>query len=336
MTNQSGIPAIIIVLLNWNGKEDTLECLASLGKINYSNYRIVIVDNGSTDGSVEAISAQYPDILLLETGENLGYAGGNNVGIRWALENQADYILLLNNDTIVAPDLLTAFMQSNVDLPKGSVLGAKIYYYDHPDELWFAGARWRNDILGFEIIGKQKKDSEQYGHIVQSDYITGCVLLAAAETFNAVGLLDEDFFLTYEETDWCYRARTKGYECFVVPNAHVWHKISRSFGGVGSPIISYFMIRNKFLWMKKHVPRMNGLRLHLKVLLDLSRQIFPQFDISNTEHPFSKRLFWAVLEWFSDFKRNLYIPLLTAKLMGYRDFYLGQLGNCPDSVRLLK
>ena len=123
MTNENthySLPKVAVIILNWNGKEDTLECLASVKKLDYSNYEIVLVDNGSVDDSVDAISKQYPDMTLLQTGENLGYAGGNNVGIRWALEQGADYILLLNNDTIVAADLLSAFINAANVLASGT------------------------------------------------------------------------------------------------------------------------------------------------------------------------------------------------------------------------
>ena len=150
-------PKVVIVILNWNGKADTIECVASASAINYPNYEIVVVDNSSTDDSVGAITKQYPDIDLLQTGSNLGYAGGNNVGIRWALDHDADYVLLLNNDTIVSPDLLRAFVIAKDLLPANAVLGAKIFFYDEPDKLWFAGGRWDDGSNSFKHVGQGRK-----------------------------------------------------------------------------------------------------------------------------------------------------------------------------------
>ena len=132
------LPRVFVIILNWNGRDDTLECIASIKEIDYSNYEIVVVDNGSVDDSVQAISKQYPEIMLLQTGENLGYAGGNNIGVNWALEKNADFILLLNNDTIVARNLLSSFVNAANQLPSGSILGAKIYFYDKPYLSYYA------------------------------------------------------------------------------------------------------------------------------------------------------------------------------------------------------
>ncbi len=196
-------PRVAVIILNWNGKEDTLECLASVGQLDYPNYEVVVVDNGSSDDSTNAISKQYPDVTVLQTGENLGYAGGNNVGIRWALGHDADFVFLLNNDTIVSPDLLSAFVSAENILPANSVLGAKIFFYDKSDTLWFAGGRWQSESNRLEHIGHDQANGPDFNHFAQVDYITGCALFASAATFKEVGLLDESFFLTYEETDWC-------------------------------------------------------------------------------------------------------------------------------------
>lgn len=196
MTNakaSAGNPHISVIILNWNGCQDTLECLASLRRVDYPNFTTVVVDNGSTDGSLDSITREFPDVVLLPTGTNLGYAGGNNAGIRWALDQGTDYILLLNNDTVVAADLLWTFRLAVAQVPPGSVLGAKIYFYDQPDTLWFAGGRWDPNYSQFEHIGYGLKDSCPSTAFVEVDYITGCALFTAATTFRTVGLLDERF-----------------------------------------------------------------------------------------------------------------------------------------------
>ena len=330
------LPKVFVIILNWNGRDDTLECIASVKKIDYSNFEIVLVDNGSADDSVEAITKQYPDVTLLQTGENLGYAGGNNVGINWALEKDADYILLLNNDTIVATDLLSAFVNAAILLPSGSVLGAKIYFYDKPDTLWFAGGRWRNESNSFEHIGWGQLDGIEFNHKLEVDYITGCALFADAETFQEIGLLDDAFFLTYEETDWCYRARAKGYKCIVIPEAKLWHKISSSFGGADSPLVNYFMTRNKLLWAKKHLSFSIRMKLHENSLHSFQRIILPPWIWINTDLALLKKILWCFLTWIRTIKRNIANPINQSTLFGLRDYYLGILGDCPIQVRKLR
>ena len=329
-------PFIIIIILNWNGKEDTLECLVSAKKFDYSNYEIVVVDNGSVDGSVDAISKQYPDVTLLQTGENLGYAGGNNVGISWALEQKADYILLLNNDTIVAADLLSAFVNAANILPTGSVLGAKIFFYDKPDTLWFAGGRWRNESNSFEHIGCGQLDGIEFNHKLEVDYITGCALFADAGTFKEIGLLDDAFFLTYEETDWCYRARAKGHRCIVIPEAKLWHKISSSFGGADSPLVNYFMTRNKLLWAKKHLSFLIRMKLLQEGLLRVQCIFLPPWIWATGDLLLVKKILWSFSTWLKTIKRNTANPMNQSTLFGLRDYYLGRLGDCQTPVRKLK
>lgn len=327
--------SISILILNWNGKNDTLECLASLQHIAYPNYRIILVDNGSTDGSVEAFEKEYPEITLIKTGANLGYAGGNNVGINYALEHDADYILLLNNDTIVDPDLLNHLVAADQALPDGSVLGPKIYYFDEPKSLWYAGAKWLPDKLHFIHLGSHEIDGPQFNDIRETDYITGCALFARADTFRSVGLLDEAFYLTYEETDWCYRAKASGHQCYFVPEAKIWHKVSSSFGGNQSPLRNYFMTRNRMLWAKRHLSRSLRLKLHRQAVSTIRSILFPAFYLADTERSKLKQFFWSLATWFKTIKRNVSSPSNIAILLGYRDYYLGRFGNCPQKIRSL-
>lgn len=333
MINITDNPSVSIIILNWNGKEDTLECLASVNKIDYPNYKIIVVDNGSSDGSVEAISKPYPDVTLLQTGENLGYAGGNNVGIRWALEHETDYILILNNDTVIAPNLLTTFVNAAKPLSRGSILGAKIYYYDKPDTIWFAGGRWLRNNNCFEHIGCNQEDNIAFDKTIEVDYITGCALFTESHTFKDVGLLDEEFFLTYEETDWCYRAKDKGHNCFVIPEAKLWHKVSSSFGGENSPLVHYFMVRNKLLWAERHLPLMARIKLHKENLVTLREIFLPPIFLSKKESSWAKSFLWSFSTWLKNKKKNE--AMIKATLLGLRDYYLRNFGNCSEEVRKL-
>jgi GT2 family glycosyltransferase len=335
MENKLDNGNVSIIILNWNGKKDTLDCISSVKKLEYPDYKIIVVDNGSTDGSVEAISEQYSDVTLLQTGANLGYAGGNNVGIRWAIEHETDYILILNNDTEIAPNLLTAFVSAAKSSPKGSILGAKIYYYDKPNTLWFAGGIWDSANNRTEHIGMGEEDGAGFEASIEIDYITGCALFADTETFVETGLLDEEFFLTFEETDWCYRAKAKGHKCIVIPDAKLWHKVSSSFGGAESPIVAYFMTRNKLLWAKRHQPLLTRLKLHIENSNTLRQILFPTWNLDRKNVPLLKSLLWAASTWIKTIKRNINNPINIAILLGIRDYYLGRFGNCPDQVRRL-
>jgi GT2 family glycosyltransferase/2-polyprenyl-3-methyl-5-hydroxy-6-metoxy-1,4-benzoquinol methylase len=330
---QTTPPKVTAIILNWNGKEDTLECLASVRQLDYTNLEIVVVDNGSTDGSVDAISKQYPGVMLLQTGSNLGYAGGNNVGIKYALGHGADYVLILNNDVVVAPDFLTEFVNAANLLPTGSVLGAKLYSYDRPDTLCSLAGQWNSESSSFEYIGCNQKDGPLFECMLEVDYVIGCALFTSADSFRDVGLLDEKFFLNYEETDWCYRARANGHKCIVVPKAKLWHKVSSSFGGPDSPVHTYFMTRNELIWAKKHLPRFVRTKLHIRSMGKLRRILCPPFRLTTADLPLVKGLLWSFFSWLKTIKRNISNPANKAILVGLRDYYLGRYGDCPDQVR---
>lgn len=331
-------PKIYIIVLNWNGKKDTLACLESLRRLDYPNYEVVVVDNGSSDDSVQAIQKTFPEVTLLIIGQNLGFAGGNNVGMRYALEQGADYLFLLNNDTIVDPQILSSFMEASTRIGQEAILGAKIYYYAEPDRIWYAGARWNSAISGFDHIGQGSIDDEgKFNSLSETDYVCGCALFISARLLNRIGLLDEEFFLTFEETDLCYRAKKAGYMSYFVPEAKVWHKISVSFGGEGSALFHYFLLRNKLLWANKNLSLSDRLVIHKRVLYELLRYILPprfKFDGSR-EDSTTKTLFDLFREYRKKYREKRDNPLRKAKLWAVRDYLLRRFGDCPDTVRML-
>lgn len=245
-----------IVILNWNRKEETLECLNSVSKISGPPHQIILVDNGSTECDPSLFQHHFPSIHLIRNKENLGFAEGNNRGIAYALELGAHYVMLLNNDTRVDPEILTAFLEAFTLHPDAGICGAKIYYYDDPTTLWYAGGEVDLKKGRCYHRGCTESDLEkQWETLQETGYACGCALMIKKEVIDQVGLMDPRFFLLWEEIDWCWRIRQAGFRCLFVPQAKVWHKISTSFeGGHKSPTWLYFYARNKLLFFKKHHP----------------------------------------------------------------------------------
>lgn len=241
-------PKVGIIILNWNGKEDTLQCLQSLKNIKYPNYKIFLVDNGSTDNSIFSIRQQYPSIDIIENHKNLGFAEGNNIGIKKALKENMDYILLLNNDTIVDflfLDELIKVIESDETI---GVIGPTIYFMKPEHKIQSAGVRinWftsKNYIItSLERTKKTPKDI---------DYVSGCALLAKRKVFENIGYLNKNYFAYWEEADWCVRAKNSSYTIMHAPKSKIWHK-----GGATSKKINgfceYHRTRNMFWFMKEH------------------------------------------------------------------------------------
>lgn len=208
----------------------------------------MLVDNASADGTPEAVRQDFPDVAVIQCDENLGFAGGNNVGTREALARGADFVFFLNNDTTVDPNLLGYLVSVFTTRPKVGIAGALMLYYDEPEVVWSAGGKIDGRGQSFQI--GQGKSSDEFTEVAPVDFVVGCGLMARAELFSQVGLLDEQYFLYYEETDWCARVKDAGWEIVTEPKARLWHKVSRSTGG-DSPLTLYYMRRNQLLYLKK-------------------------------------------------------------------------------------
>jgi len=254
MNRSSTLPRVFIIVLNWNGQNDTLECLSSLQNLDYPNFKTVVVDNGSTDGSEDVIRSSFPFIHFIQTGRNLGYAGGNNVGIRFSMAQDADYVWLLNNDTTVDPKALTALVETAEADSEIAFVGSKIYFYDKPDVIWCAGgiidlaAGGRTDVLGM-----CQQDKGQFDKIADVGYVAGCSLLAGRAAISVIGLIPEEYFLYFEETDWNIAAQRKGYRTVQAPASHVWHKYAEE--GDYKERFIYYSFRNRIHIVRKYSPR---------------------------------------------------------------------------------
>lgn len=318
---------VSIIVLNWNGKTDTLECLTSIQNISYSNFNIIVADNGSTDDSVATIRSNFPNVLIFENGANLGFAEGNNRAIFFALEHGSEAILLLNNDTIVDPDILSAFVKAYEDLPNAGILGATSYYYDQPDIICAAGAYWDASIReqrficqGFHTLQLPSKDPYEV------DFVVGCALFVGKEVINTVGLMDPRFFLNYEENDWCQRARKKSFINYSVPGAKIWHKVGASFGGQ-SPLWIYFMTRNELIWSKRYLSRQD----YQYVLKRSLRSCFPVFS-TQRDHGL-RAWYWALRVWLKQLYQRRDDPRFLAVFYGIAHFFLRIDGDCPAGLR---
>jgi len=244
-------PTVHIVTLNWNGLEDTLECLESISKLTYPAVTTVVVDNGSRNQEAETIENRFPEAVLLKQSENLGFCGGCNAGIRYAMNNGADYVMLLNNDTLVPPDLLEKLFAGLNGLEKVGAVSPIILEYPETEKIWFSRARWEPERALFSLAD----GNEGYEDIAEttpynSEFASGCCLLTPIQTFKTGGLLDERYFAFYDEAAWCSHIRRLGFESFVIPSAFMYHKVSK---GTPALVSTYLLSRNRLLWMKENL-----------------------------------------------------------------------------------
>jgi GT2 family glycosyltransferase len=247
-------PKVSIITLTWNSYEVTRDCLLTLRKLDYPNFEVIVVDNGSTDGSQEQLAREFPEVRRICNATNLGFAGGNNVAIRNAVEREPDYLFLLNNDTIVSPSLLRELVQVGESDAKIGLLNPKIYYLEPPDKIWYAGGSYKRGWGFAKHSGFNRTDDGRYDRRCEVSFVTGCALLAKTELVRRIGLLDESFFFLFEDLDWCMRAHNAGYKAFYVPSAFIWHRTSAvTVKNVGKPIRDFYYVKNSVLFARKHL-----------------------------------------------------------------------------------
>jgi GT2 family glycosyltransferase len=298
---------VYVLILNWNGWKDTIECLESVFRNDHQDYQVIVCDNASQDGSLEHIkewatgrretSYSGPDLLqglssppvakplalaeysreqaeaggdeegknarlvLIQTGANLGFAGGNNVGMRYALaRNDFDYIWLLNNDTVILPDALVHLVRRMQERPDAGMCGSTLPYYHHPDRVWALGGatynRWlaKPRCIGLDLSIPQTIDPLKVEE--RMAYIAGASLLVSRSFLNSIGLMSEEYFLYFEELDWAVRARGQ-YSLAYAEKSIVYHKVGASTdsgSSSGNTASLYFMFRNSLLFTLKYFP----------------------------------------------------------------------------------
>jgi GT2 family glycosyltransferase len=269
VTTTTSRPLVAIIVLNWNGRDDTVACVESLRGSNYQNAKVLIVDNGSTDDSVAEFARRFPDLRCIQNGENRGFAEGNNVGMRAALAEGADYVFLLNNDATIEPEALDRLVAAAEAQPDVGIVGPKILYRDEPRRIWYAGGTISPlGRMGHE--GWNRIDEGQWDAPRETGYVTGCAFLVKRAVLVKVGLFAPEYFLLFEEADLCVRARREGFRCWVEPRAIVRHKVSSSFGGL-SPQYYYYFMRNYLLFQRRHVIPVRGWAARLAIAAYLIR-----------------------------------------------------------------
>ncbi|MEI6848074.1 MAG: glycosyltransferase family 2 protein [Chlorobiaceae bacterium] len=220
-----------IVVLNWNGAKDTIACLKSLAGALLSDCMVLVVDNGSTDGSAEQIHNAFPEIEMLLLPTNLGYAGGNNAGFRRVMELHAEFVIFLNNDTIVDAGFCNPLFHTLQHQLLVGIAVPKIFYHDSPDTIWYAGGIIRLATGLIRHVGIRKKDSPKFDRSGSTGYATGCCFAMRSLDFQRVGGFDERFGMYAEDVDISLRIRSLGMSIEYVPSSKVWHKVSASFSG---------------------------------------------------------------------------------------------------------
>ena len=253
---RTSLPHVTIAILNWNREADTLECLDSVAHLTYPSFSVVLVDNGSTDGSPDAIvqwGRENLPLVLMRNAENMGFVRGSNQGMRHALAAGTDYVFLLNNDTVVEPNVLDILVRAAECSDEIGMVGPKIYQYGKSKILDSAGTRAIPWLAQGFLVGHGEEDRGQYDASAEMPYITGTALLVKRAVLEKVGLMDEDYFCYFDDFDWGMKAREAGYKLHLEPEAVVHHKGSQT-AGLNSPFYMRHMIRSRILFARKHVP----------------------------------------------------------------------------------
>jgi GT2 family glycosyltransferase len=307
-------PRVAVVILNWQNATDTLDCLASVAKLNYDNYQTIVVDNGSNDDSVVSIQTTFPEITLIALPENVGYAAGNNVGIHHGIDEGAEYVFVLNNDTLLASDMLQKLVVVLEENPQVGMVGPKMYCYQPDDVIFAAGSviHWQKGNIFHRGMFVADTSWSDISHPEPVDFITGCGVLVRKSLIEIAGALDLSYFLNFEDVEWCVRARRMGFDVWYAPDAVMWHKISATLGE-SSPANTYYMTRNSLFFFWHNSPFGNRWATVFRIIV-------------RTLHT---SVAWSVKKQYHNEK---YHRLRQVNLLALRDFFRGKLGKMGEDV----
>ena len=306
MSNSS----VHIVILNWNGLEDTLECLASIGKLNYPNVRVQVVDNASENHEAEIIEEKFPEVNVLKQTENLGFCGGCNAGIKQAVEEGADFVMLLNNDALVSENLLETLVDEYEKLESPGAVSPIIFKYPETRQIWFSIARWeavwKSGEARFRLALDEDYESLKSKKPYETEFACGCCLFISTKVINEVGLFDERYFAFYDEAEWCVRMKKRGFTSYIIPSAFMYHKVG---GSTPSLVATYLLNRNRLLWAAENLSFGQKLRSYPVM---------------------AKEFVWNLLNAGSlipESKRYVSRERSRAFLQGYKDYFLRRFGK---------
>ena len=317
---QSPLPAgdgssVAVILINWNGWKDTITAIKSIEACVFKSWKIFVVDNASSDDSVSRLRDLGPNCILLESKENLGFAGGCNLAARVAEEHGIPYLFFLNNDAKVEPETLSHLVRTSRTLNNDAVLGAVVRYFPS-GEIQFLGSS-RSSLYGTpDWYPGLETELCRHGDLIETDFVFGAAMFVPTSLWKTLGSFDEKYFLNFEETDWCYRASDSGHRCLIVKSAIVHHEANLSIGGFESPIQIYFMQRNRLLFCERH---------------GTPRQIWRAY----------RNAFNHLIDRFSqarratDTQRSIKNLQFLATLLAVKDYALRRFGDCPGIVRKL-
>jgi len=279
-------PRVYILILTWNRVDDVLTCLSHLHELDYPNYVPVVIDNASEDGTVEAIKERYPDVTVLENSINLGYAGGNNRGLKYALDRGADYMLIVNSDTILPANLISELVRIAASSDDIAAVGAKNLKMQDPSTIWGAYIRVTYNRLLLQVIGQNKKDGPTYSVVKDVPGVIGCGMLVSRKALEDVGMIDEFLFGYHEDMDWCERAKRKGYRLVYAGTAHILHKGSSSTDTSQKKYLPmyYFLARNTVIFARRYGNLMQFARvISLTVLYGIRKELKCLFGLEPKE-----------------------------------------------------
>lgn len=301
------VPLVYVVVLTWNGREHTLECLRSICGSDYPNYRILLVDNASSDGTVAAVRTEFPDVEVVVNSSNVGYTEGNNTGIRYAEEHGAEFFFILNNDTVIDHSAVTMLVGATGQDENTYISTPAIYKYSSPDQPAFWGKVWDSVALRFTDPEQlQFSPSPQTAEMIPTASAPGCSLFFGLPVLKKVGLFDNRFFIYWEDTDWCARAVRKGCRIFLVPAAKIWHKESQSFAEPSrKDAYEYYYFRNHLLWIEKNLSGRDQWRAMFRCWRELVKPLLP---------------------WYGGGRRTIRLNVFRARFRGARHYVFRRFG----------
>lgn len=301
------MPRVAAIVLNYNGKDVTLQALASLTAMDYPSYDVVVVDNGSTDGSPEVIAAAFPAVRQVRVEINRGPAAGAAHGMQWAMEQGYDYLLVLNNDIEVAPSLLSEMIAVAEREASIGIVGPKSFYYWERETIWSAGGTLRFGEAVTRERGEGELDRGQYDRDDEVEYINGCAMLIKRAVVDAVGLWDPIFQLCFEDADFCVRARRAGFRCVYAHRAKLWHMVSSSTGGY-KPGKTFHSARSTAIFIRRYAGLGGWLRAVTMIALALPAAYLREWRKGNQA---------AVAAKWRGFREGFRVPLTAPP--GWRD-----------------